>query len=162
MSFLIQSAAASLYAGPDAQSPRVDEALHGMEAEVLEEKGEWLWVRMAYGYSGWLRRAKLAKVSDGFAHQRLVTAAAAGRVTEIYYSFESGITMVIDHGNGWSTTYSRLGAETIAQIGDVVYKGEPVAYVGTPPIYSVLLGNHLGFMVTKDNSSVNPNSVCVN
>jgi murein DD-endopeptidase MepM/ murein hydrolase activator NlpD len=92
----------------------------------------------------------------------VITAAADGRVTEIYYSFESGITMTIDHGNGWHTTYSRLGANTIAQIGDVVYMGEPIAYVGDPPIYSILLGHHLGFMVTKDSSSVNPNMVCSN
>lgn len=91
----------------------------------------------------------------------IVHAAADGQVTDISNSRELGTAMIIDHGNGWLTTYSQLSTETIVQIGDTVYKGDPIAYVGDPSIYSVLLGSHLGFMVTKDGESVDPNIICI-
>ena len=88
MIFIVKSAVASLYAEPDEQSPRVDEVLHGMpvtagsggskefaEAEESKvtgefekseghENGEWLYIRTAYRYEGWIRRCHLARCNS--------------------------------------------------------------------------------------------------
>ena len=88
-----------------------------------------------------------------------VRSAADGVVSQIYYSQETGNTLVIDHGNGWATTYSQLQDTILVKVGDVVDSGQIVGGVSTPSIYSVLLGNHLAFAVTKDNTPVNPNTV---
>jgi len=85
-----------------------------------------------------------------------VNSAAAGIVVEIYSTKENGKTVVIDHGNGWRTTYSQLSDELSVRVGDVVEAGEQVAMVGEPSIYSSLLGSHLGFTVTKDDVAVDP------
>ncbi|GHU74800.1 hypothetical protein FACS1894188_04210 [Clostridia bacterium] len=88
-----------------------------------------------------------------------VKAAAAGRVSEIGRSSELGNTVVIDHGNGWTTTYSQLQDNVLVAVGDVVKSGQVIGGVGKPSIYSVLLGDHLNFKVSRDDSAVDPNTL---
>jgi len=84
-----------------------------------------------------------------------VKAAAAGRVLDLKLTRESGKTVVIGHGNGWSTTYSQLGSVNV-NVGDVVEAGDVIGTIGEPSIYKVLLGSHLGFTVAKDDAVRNP------
>jgi len=90
-----------------------------------------------------------------------VSAAAAGKVTDIYTTNEDGKSVVIDMGNGWTTTYSQLGDNVAVNVGDVVETGQNIGYVGSPSIYTVLLGSHLGFEVEKDSVAVNPTDLLV-
>ncbi|MDR1209358.1 MAG: M23 family metallopeptidase [Clostridiales bacterium] len=83
-------------------------------------------------------------------------AASAGRVTDVSSTRESGGTVTIDHGNGWSTTYSQLADDIAVGLDDVVEAGQVLGYVGEPSIYSVMLGSHLDFEVTKDSVPVDP------
>ncbi|MCL2421470.1 MAG: NlpC/P60 family protein [Defluviitaleaceae bacterium] len=53
----IKTAIAPLYAKPDNQSERTDEVLHGMDVLVECEKDDWLYVRTAYRYRGWVQRS---------------------------------------------------------------------------------------------------------
>ncbi|MDR2898825.1 MAG: M23 family metallopeptidase [Clostridiales bacterium] len=88
-----------------------------------------------------------------------VKAAADGVVRSIADTRESGNVIVIEHGNGWFTTYSQLQDGILVEEGDVVTKGQVIGGVGEPSIYSVLLGSHLSFKVEKDQEAVNPNIV---
>ncbi len=85
-----------------------------------------------------------------------VKAAADGVVKSVTTSREYGNTVVIDNGNGWTTTYSQLQDGVLVKEGDIVAKSQVIGGVGDPSIYSVLLGNHLSFKVCKDEEAVNP------
>ncbi len=85
-----------------------------------------------------------------------VKASAEGIVRSVEKSREDGVTVVIDNGNGWSTTYSQLQDGVLVTEGDYVKPGQVIGGVGEPSIYSVLLGSHLDFKVTKDGNAVDP------
>lgn len=88
-----------------------------------------------------------------------VMAASEGIVENIFTDNEKGKTVVINHGNGWMSTYSQLQDEVNVAVGQVVKEGEFIAKVGNPSKYSVLLGPHLDFKITKDNVSSDPKLV---
>ncbi|MCL2618510.1 MAG: M23 family metallopeptidase [Defluviitaleaceae bacterium] len=88
-----------------------------------------------------------------------VLASAAGIVDFVGYSRETGNYVVINHGNGWITTYGQLQDGVLVRVGDVVRAGQPVGGVGNPSIYSVLLGNHINFRVENHGITVDPQAV---
>ena len=90
-----------------------------------------------------------------------VRAAAEGFVISVITSRENGNQVVLDHGNGWETTYTQLQDNILVKEGDVVRKGQIIGGIGKPSIYGVMLGSHLGFEVTKDSEPVDPLSVLV-
>jgi len=90
-----------------------------------------------------------------------VRAAAEGYVAEVLTTRENGKTVVVDHGNGWRTTYSQLQDNVPVSVGSVVAKGQIIGGVGLPSIYSVLLGAHLEFSVLQSGAATNPKDVLV-
>jgi len=88
-----------------------------------------------------------------------VRAAASGVVTDILESRQFGPTVVIDHGNGWVTTYSQLDPDTAVSIGDVVTRGQIIGNVGSPSIFGSLLGYHVNFAVTSNEAPIDPNTL---
>ncbi len=85
-----------------------------------------------------------------------VFAAYDGVVKMISKSVDQGNYIVIDHGNGWVTTYSQLDDSMKVAVGDEVKKGQQIGMISDPSTKSVLLGTHLDFKVTKNDQSVNP------
>ena len=90
-----------------------------------------------------------------------VKAAADGIVKSVLNTPESGNTIILDHGNGWSTTYSQLQDDLLVNQGDTVKKGQVIGGVGSPTKYGILLGSHLDFRVAHNDSYVNPKSIMV-
>jgi len=91
-----------------------------------------------------------------------VLAAADGVVRSVTNDRRLGNTVVIEHGNGWFTTYSQLQDHILVSEGDVVIKNQVVGGVGEPSIFYTLLGSHLSFRVTRDDTPVNPMMVLAN
>lgn len=87
-----------------------------------------------------------------------VCAAEDGVVETIFMDEERGKTLVINHQNGWKTTYSQLD-ELDVEKGDNVKKGETLGNVSEPTKYGVALGPHLDFAMSKDGEKVDPKSV---
>jgi len=85
-----------------------------------------------------------------------VRAAAEGLVISVTSSREKGKTVVLDHGNGWRTTYCQLQDDVPVSVGSVVAQGQVLGSIGEPSLYSVLLGPHLDFTVTRSGTVVNP------
>jgi murein DD-endopeptidase MepM/ murein hydrolase activator NlpD len=81
-----------------------------------------------------------------------VYAAAAGTVTFSSYEGGFGYKVAIDHGNG-ITTYYAHNSRNLVQPGDVVDKGEIVAYSGNSGRST---GPHLHFGAAVNGASVNP------
>ena len=98
-------------------------------------------------------------ISIGAEQGTSVKAAAAGTVVSITNNDKNGCTVVLDHGNGWQTTYSQLQSDVAVCQNEVIEAGEVIGGIGTPSRYSVALGNHLDFTVSKDGVNIDPKTI---
>lgn len=87
-----------------------------------------------------------------------VKASEDGTVESVRTDDERGITVVINHDNGWQTTYSQLQEDVVVKEGDKVKKGQQIGAVAEPTKYSVALGEHVDFSIAKDGIKVDPKS----
>ncbi len=85
-----------------------------------------------------------------------VAAAADGIVKEIKDDPENGRTVMIEHSNGWRTTYGPLQKEGLPEKDASVTQGQTIGTVDHPTKYRSKLGEHLSFGITKDGQSVDP------
>ena len=83
-----------------------------------------------------------------------VRAAAEGTVKEVLEDTEAGNVVVIEHSNGWLTTYGQLAVSV--KEGDRVEQGQSIGQVSAPTKYGVALGTHLEFAMEKEGRSVDP------
>lgn len=88
-----------------------------------------------------------------------VIASEKGTVAKISKDEERGNSVVVEHKDGWTTTYSQLASEMLVAVGDNVQKGQVLAVVAQPTKYTVALGEHLQFAIEKDGESQNPQTV---
>ncbi len=85
-----------------------------------------------------------------------VMAAADGTVAAIRKDNVDGVTVELDHGNGWKTTYSQLQENLTVSEGQAVYRGDTIGKIAKPTGYSSALDCHLDFSVFKDDVSTDP------
>ncbi len=86
-----------------------------------------------------------------------VKAAATGIVTEIDLdNEETGITVTMDIGNGYSVVYGQLAQDMSLKAGDLVNEGEVIGTVSAPTKYYSVEGSNLYFMVKEDDQTINP------
>jgi murein DD-endopeptidase MepM/ murein hydrolase activator NlpD len=85
-----------------------------------------------------------------------VVSAAAGTVVSVTEDNLLGNMVVIDHGNGYVTTYASLHPETEVEEGDTVAAGQAIGAVSNTSLTEAALGAHLHFAVEKDGVSVDP------
>ncbi len=97
-----------------------------------------------------------ASVSISAASGDTVKAAEKGTVKEITKDEVKGNSVVIEHENGWLTTYSQLAEDISVQVGEAVEKGQAIGTVGEPTKYTVALGSHVEFAVAKDGETIDP------
>lgn len=88
-----------------------------------------------------------------------VLAGADGTVTAVTKDEEKGVSVSVEHGNGWLSTYSQLQNNVSVSEGQTVFKGDIIGNIGEPSKYSVALGPHLEFSVFKDNEATDPKLV---
>jgi murein DD-endopeptidase MepM/ murein hydrolase activator NlpD len=81
-----------------------------------------------------------------------VKAAAGGTVTSVYYTYATGRTVVIDHGNGFVTLYGHC-SKTLVEPGQQVKKGEEIAKVGNTGRST---GPHLHLEIQLYGSAIDP------
>lgn len=84
-----------------------------------------------------------------------VKAVAAGKVTDISTSEETGNTMTVDMGDGYSAIYGQL-KEIPKNTGDYVDSGETLGYISEPTKYYSVEGSNLYFELQKDGIPVDP------
>lgn len=85
-----------------------------------------------------------------------VLAAADGTVAEIREDEMTGTTLVLEHADGWRTTYSPLAEDGTVKQGDAVKQGETVGTVAKPEKYGAALGDHLQFSMEQNGEKVDP------
>lgn len=91
----------------------------------------------------------------GAAEGKDITAAADGRVVDIYEDEEIGTAVVMDLGGGYELTYGQLKDLQVSK-GAYVKQGAPVGQVAAPTKYYSVEGANVYFKLTRDGVPVNP------
>lgn len=81
-----------------------------------------------------------------------VRAAANGKIIFADFSSGYGLTIAIDHGNGYTTVYAHLDRMLVAY-GDRTYKGQIIGEAGNTGLST---GPHLHYEVQKKGKSLDP------
>ena len=85
-----------------------------------------------------------------------VKAAAAGIVTDVEeYNDETGLTVTMDIGDGYSVVYGQL-SDVRLQAGDFVNEGAVIGTISEPTKYYSVEGSNLYFQVLNKDGTVNP------
>ena len=106
---------------------------------------------------------ELWKVHDGIdikaEEGTYVKSIERGTVEKIYQDSFLGTTIVIDHGQGYKSSYSNLDNTTLVKAKQSVKKGEKIAKIGKTSIGEIKDEAHLHFMLYKNNESEDPSSI---
>ncbi len=84
-----------------------------------------------------------------------VLASAKGIVESVGIDEETGMTLVLNIGNGYRLTYGQLKELAVSQ-GDVVESGTVLGYVSEPTKYYSEEGSNLYFKMTQNGQAVDP------
>lgn len=86
----------------------------------------------------------------------VVKAAEAGTVKSIKNDPRYGLTIVIEHDNGFQTVYSNLLTSEFVIEGEKVEKGQSIGTVGNTAVFEIADEPHLHFEILKDSIQVDP------
>ena len=84
-----------------------------------------------------------------------ITASAAGIVTNIEETAQTGTTVTLDMGNGYTAVYGQL-TDVPLSTGDYVNAGEMIGTLNEPTKYYSVEGPNLYFEILKDGEPVDP------
>ena len=84
-----------------------------------------------------------------------ITASAAGIVTNIEETAQTGTTVSLDMGNGYTAVYGQL-TDVPLSTGDYVNTGEMIGNLSEPTKYYSVEGPNLYFEILKDGEPVDP------
>ena len=87
----------------------------------------------------------------------IVKAAAAGTIKTIKNDPRYGLTLVIEHDNGYTSMYANLLSTEFVEVGEEVEKGQTIATVGNTAIFEIADETHLHFEILKDGKNIDPN-----
>jgi len=86
----------------------------------------------------------------------VVKSAEKGKVTAIKNDPRYGITVIIEHANGYETRYANLLTAEFVTVGEEVSKGQTVGTVGNTATFEILDDYHLHFELLKDGEYQDP------
>ena len=87
----------------------------------------------------------------------VVKAAEAGIVKSIKNDPRYGLTVIIEHANGFQTVYSNLLTSEFVVEGEKVEKGQSLGTVGNTAAFEIADEPHLHFEILKESVQVDPN-----
>ena len=82
-----------------------------------------------------------------------------GIVEKIYNDSFYGYTIVIDHGQGYKSSYSNLSEDVLVKAKQTINKGTKLGYIGDTAIGEIKDEPHLHFMLFLNNENVDPTSI---
>lgn len=87
----------------------------------------------------------------------VVKAVADGKVKSIKNDPRYGLTVVIEHQNGFESIYSSLLTAEFITVGEEIKQGSTIATVGNTATFEIADTTHLHFEIKKDGKNVDPN-----
>jgi len=86
----------------------------------------------------------------------VVKSSADGIVKYIKNDPRYGLSIIIEHSNGFQTIYANLLTTDFVSEGEEVKAGQTIGTVGDSSVYEVVDESHLHFEILKDGENVNP------
>ena len=86
----------------------------------------------------------------------VVKASADGTVKSIKNDPRYGLTIVVEHANGFTSVYSNLLTAEFVVVGENVKSGQTLGTVGNSATFEILDDSHLHFEILKDGNSIDP------
>lgn len=86
----------------------------------------------------------------------VVKASAPGTVKSIKNDPRYGLTVVVEHVNGFSTVYANLLTAEFVVVGEKVEEGQTIGTVGNTATFEISDEPHLHFEILKDNTPLDP------
>ncbi len=86
----------------------------------------------------------------------IVKASAEGTIKSIKNDPRFGITVVIEHVNGFSSVYANLLTAEFVKEEEVVKQGQTIGTVGNTATFEIADEPHLHFEILKDNEYIDP------
>lgn len=86
----------------------------------------------------------------------VVKASAEGVIKSIKNDPRYGLTVVIEHTNGFTSVYSNLLTAEFVVKGEKVKQGQSIGTVGNTATFEILDEPHLHFEITKDGTNLDP------
>lgn len=86
----------------------------------------------------------------------IVKASAEGTIKSIKNDPRYGITVVIEHVNGYTSVYSNLLTAEFVKEGEKVKQGQTIGTVGNTATFEIADEPHLHFEILKDNEYLDP------
>ena len=86
----------------------------------------------------------------------VVKAVSDGKIKAIKEDPRYGLSITIEHSDGFQTVYSSLLSSEFVKEGDEVEQGQSIGTVGNSAVFETLEGSHLHFEMLKDGEYVNP------
>lgn len=87
----------------------------------------------------------------------IVKASANGTIKSIKNDPRFGLTVVIEHENGFESIYSNLLTAEFISVGEQVEQGQTIATVGNTARFEIADNTHIHFEIKKDGENVDPN-----
>ena len=89
----------------------------------------------------------------------VVKSAEAGTIKTIKNDPRYGLTITIEHDNGYQTVYANLLSSEFVVEGEKVEKGQSIGTVGNSATFEIVDEAHLHFEVLKDGVQIDPTTV---
>lgn len=86
----------------------------------------------------------------------IVKSSTDGKIKSIKNDPRYGLTVVIEHANGFSSVYSNLLTAEFVVVGEDVKSGQTIGTVGNSATFEILDDPHLHFEILKDGNSIDP------
>ena len=89
----------------------------------------------------------------------VVKAAADGYIKEIKEDPCYGITITLDHENGYKSIYSNLASSSMVSVNQKVKAGDAISSVGNTAIFECMDPPHLHYEVYRDDQLIDPKTL---
>lgn len=87
----------------------------------------------------------------------IVKAAADGKIKSIKNDPRYGLTVVIEHTNGFESVYSNLLTAEFITVGEEVKQGQTIGTVGNTARFEIADETHIHFEIKQNGENVDPN-----
>jgi murein DD-endopeptidase MepM/ murein hydrolase activator NlpD len=89
----------------------------------------------------------------------VVKASEAGTIKSIKNDPRYGLSIVIEHQDGYKTLYANLLSTEFVSVGEEVKQGQSIGTVGNTAMFEIADETHLHFEITKDGENIDPNTI---
>lgn len=89
----------------------------------------------------------------------VVKAAEAGKIKSIKNDPRYGLTIVIEHQDGYETLYANLLTSEFVQVGEEVKQGQSIGTVGNSATFEIADATHLHFEIRKNGENQDPTNL---